>query len=47
MMKSLPKSAEELLKKKKRKSRGDCLGLEPDSEFPVHEKYVKEEPVKE
>jgi hypothetical protein len=34
-------------KKKKRKKKGDEWEIDEGSDHPVHEKYVKEEPVKE
>ncbi|HLD72257.1 MAG TPA: hypothetical protein VJA23_01610 [Candidatus Nanoarchaeia archaeon] len=34
------------MKRKKRKKLGE-IEIDPDSDFPVHEKYTKEEPVKE
>lgn len=34
------------IKKKKRKKKGDEWEIDEGSDFPVHEKYVKEEPVK-
>ncbi|MEK6845429.1 MAG: hypothetical protein AABY26_01615 [Nanoarchaeota archaeon] len=45
-MKVNPKSAEKSPKKKKRKIWGNHWELEPNSDFPVHEKYTKEELVK-
>lgn len=42
-----PKHEEELKKKLKKKRKGDEWEVDPNSDFPVHEKYTKEEPVKE
>lgn len=38
---------ENIFKKKKKKTKGDEWEIDPDSDHPVHEKYTKEEPVKE
>jgi len=35
------------LKKKKKKRKGDEWEIDEGSDFPVHEKYTKMEPVKE
>ncbi|MDO8510922.1 MAG: hypothetical protein Q7S55_02040 [Nanoarchaeota archaeon] len=42
-----PKNIEDLFKKKKRKKKGDEWEVDAGSDHPVHEKYTKEEPVKE
>ena len=33
--------------KKKKKKKEDEWEIDPESDYPVHEKYTKEEPVKE
>lgn len=35
------------IKKKKKKKREDESEVDPESDHPIHEKYTREEPVKE
>lgn len=41
-----PKDSDKL-KKKKRKKKEDEWEIDPGSDHPVHERYTKEEPIKE
>ena len=43
--KSEPENIEDLLRKKKKKKKEEQWEID-DSDFPVHEKYTEEEPVK-